>query len=157
MYSRLYHECGFVAFNSQLLNSALPEARTQWDWLAAELERLHTMQLAHIILLTHMPLFVHVPDERLDWNYWRNSYLVIGPPGRDYVLESIPKYGVTGYLCGHWHYPLQQTLHWTEGHTTSFVTCDAAGPASMAQQQFNLPPLAHRSLYRGHHAEREKF
>jgi len=155
VYSVIYDECALVAFNSQLLNTPLPEAEAQWDWLTAELARLHAQTLSHIILFTHMPLFVRVPDENLDWSDWRNSYLVIAPPARDRLLELIRLNHVTGYLCGHWHYPLQHIVRWSEDHSTSFVICDASGPTSiMAQQQFDLPPRANRSLYCLHHVER---
>lgn len=153
-YSVIYDECAIVAFNSQLLNTPLPEATAQWEWLRTELAQLRARQLAQIVLFTHMPLFVRTPEERLDWNDWRNSYLVIAPPARDRLLELIRLNRVTAYLCGHWHYPLQQKVRWSDGHCTSFVVCDASGPASvMAQQQFDLPPRNRRSIYCLHRVE----
>jgi hypothetical protein len=151
-YSVIHQGCAVVALNSQLINGAIPEAQAQAEWLDAELRRLDALHLTHIILLTHMPLFVRSPDEQLDWSDWRNAYLVIAPPGRDRLLELIRKYRVTGYLCGHWHYPLERTIQWSEGHSTHFVVCDASGPASlMAQKQFALPAPAFRSSYCLHH------
>lgn len=147
-YSFMSHGCAFVTFNSQLLNAALPEARAQWDWLAAELARLRAQNPKHLILFTHMPLFVRSPSEELDWSDWRSAYLVISPPGRDYVMDLIKRYRVSAYLSGHWHYPVEHTIAWTETHTTRFITCDASGPASqMAQEQFSLPARATRAAY----------
>ncbi|MCC7161990.1 MAG: metallophosphoesterase [Anaerolineae bacterium] len=156
-YSFVYNDCAFVAFNSQLLNGALPEATAQWEWLETELARLAELALAHIILLTHMPLFVRTPDERLDWSDWRNSYLAIAPPGRDRLLALIQKHRVTGYLNGHLHYPQEHTIHWAREHSTHFVTCDASGPASnMAREHFQFKPQV-RSLYCLHHVSRTKI
>lgn len=151
-YSTIYQGCALVAFNSQLLNAELPEAKAQWDWLEQELNRLQALKVKHIFFLTHMPLFVRSPEEQPDWNDWRNGYLVIAPPGRDYLLHLIQTYGVTGYLCGHWHYPIQHSVTWAEGHTTRFVICGASGPASlMAQEHFGFAPAAIRADYNLHH------
>jgi hypothetical protein len=157
-YSFTHNDCAFVAFNSQLLNIELPEAVAQWDWLEAELQRLHAIRPTHTILFTHMPLFVASPQERLDWRDWRNSYLVIAPPARDRLLELIQSYRVTAYLCGHWHYPLQRTITWSNDHSTVFVNDAACGPASlMALEHFGLTPLAEPSHYCIHHVERTKI
>lgn len=147
-YSFIHNDCAFVAFNSQLLNGSLPESVAQWDWLTHELARLYALQLTHIVFFTHMPLFLHSPDEQLDWGDWRNSYLVIAPPARDRLLELIRRYRVTGYLCGHWHYPRQRTVQWSGDHSTVFINGDACGPVSvMAQEHFGLGPRAERSWY----------
>src|SRR5581483_10345124 len=65
-YSVMYRDCAFVAFNSQLMNTALTEEQEQWEWLEAELQRLDELNAVHIVLFTHMPLFVRTPDEQLD-------------------------------------------------------------------------------------------
>jgi hypothetical protein len=137
----------FLALNSPIINSGLPEEREQWEWLEQTLQGMETERPHHLLLFTHMPLFVNHPYEELDQDDFRNRYLVIAPPGRDRLLDLIRRYRVTAVLTGHLHVHRQVSYSWPEGFTTQFVTAGTSGnPSPMAIDQFGLPLTPEQGL-----------
>jgi predicted MPP superfamily phosphohydrolase len=139
-YAFSYQGVGFVAFDSLIVNSGLSEEEAQWDWLEGTLAELAARRPDHLVLFTHLPLFIHDPYEQLDPTDFRNRYLVLAPPGRDRLLRLVRRYHVDAVLTGHLHAPWEMSHSWPEGFTTRFVTTGSSGPASpMAIDHFNLP------------------
>ena len=130
----------FVAIDSLIINSGLPEEHEQWAWLEGTLEEIAAHQPEQLFLFTHLPLFIYDPYEYLDPADFRNRYLVIAPPGRDRLLGLVRRYRVTAVFTGHVHVPWKVSHVWPEGFTTRFITTGSSGPASaMAIDQFDLP------------------
>ncbi len=139
-YAFSYQGTWLVALDSLIINSGLPEEQEQWVWLEKTLAELAARRPEHLVLFTHMPLFIHEPYEELDLTDFRNRYLVVSPPGRDRVLGLIRRYRVGTVLCGHLHVPWETAHTWPEGFTTNFIVTGSSGPASaMATEHFNLP------------------
>ena len=142
-----YRGSHFVALNSLIINSGLPEEVAQWAWLEERLADIAASEPEHLLLVTHMPLFIRHPYEDLDATDFRNRYLLIAPPGRDRLLHLIRRYHVTAVLCGHLHVPWEMTHSWPEGFSTRFVAAGASGVTSpMAIEQFDLPLRAAEGL-----------
>jgi 3',5'-cyclic AMP phosphodiesterase CpdA len=130
----------FVALDSLIINSGLPEEEAQWQWLEETLVTLSARGPQQIFMFTHLPLFIHHPYERLDLTDYRNRYLVIAPPGRDRLFDLIRHHEVSAVFSGHAHVPWEKSHSWPEGFTTRFVTTGSSGPTSpMAIDQFDLP------------------
>jgi len=130
----------FVALDSPIINSGLPEEAAQWRWLEGTLASLAAHRPERIFMFTHLPLFIRNPYERLDLTDFRNRYLVIAPPGRDRLLALIRQHQVSAVFSGHMHVPWETSHTWPEGFTTRFVTSGSSGPVSpMAIDQFDLP------------------
>ena len=143
----------FVAIDSLIINSGLPEELEQWAWLEDTLEGIAAHQPADVFLFTHLPLFIYYPYEHLDPADFRNRYLVIAPPGRDRLLGLVRRYRVTAVFTGHAHVPWEVSHEWPEGFTTRFITTGSSGPASaMAIDQFDLPLRPDQGL--GYHEHR---
>jgi hypothetical protein len=139
-YAFSYQGAGFVAIDSLIINSGLPEEEAQWEWLEVTLAELAARRHGHLVLFTHLPLFIHDPYEQLDPSDFRNSYLVLAPPGRDRLLRLVRRYHVDAVLTGHLHAPWETSHSWSEGFTTRFITAGSSGPVSpMAIDHFNLP------------------
>jgi predicted MPP superfamily phosphohydrolase len=139
-YAFSYQGVSFVAFDSLIVNSGLPEEEAQWDWLEGTLPDLAARRPDHLVLFTHLPLFIHEPCEQLDPTDFRNRYLVLAPPGRDRLLCLVRRHRVDAVLTGHAHAPWEMSHTWPEGFTTRFVTTGSSGMVSpMAIDHFNLP------------------
>lgn len=129
----------FLALNSLVINSGLPEEGAQWNWMEAELDGAAERGEV-IVIFTHLPLFARHPDEQLDATDFRNRYLVVAPPGRDRLLELICRHRVLAVLSGHIHVPRQVTHTWPGDFTTHFVGTGSSGCLSpMAVEHFDLP------------------
>jgi hypothetical protein len=107
----------------------------------------------HILLFTHLPLFVRHPFERLDPADYRNRYLVIAPPGRDRLLGLVREHRVTAVFTGHIHAPWETSHAWPEGFATHFISTGSSGvPSPMAIEHFDLPSSPAQGLgYHEHH------
>jgi 3',5'-cyclic AMP phosphodiesterase CpdA len=129
-----------VAVDSLIINSGLPEEREQWTWLEQTLASIAARRPQHLILFTHLMLFVRDPYEHLDPTDFRNGYLVIAPPGRDRLLDLVRRHRVNAVLTGHAHAPWEVSHTWPEGFTTRFVTTGSSGCTSpLAIEHFDLP------------------
>jgi 3',5'-cyclic AMP phosphodiesterase CpdA len=149
----------FVAFDSLIINSGLPEEPAQWRWLEETLTGLAARQPGQIFMFTHLPLFIRDPYERLDLTDFRNRYLVIAPPGRDRLLDLIRNHQVSAVFSGHTHAPWETAHSWPEGFTTRFITSGSSGPMSpMAIDQFDLPLTPAQGLgYYEHAVDRDSL
>ena len=54
-YAFSYQGVGFVAFDSLIVNSGLPEEAAQWGWLEGTLAELAARKPDHLVLFTHLP------------------------------------------------------------------------------------------------------
>lgn len=86
-----------VLINSQLLNTTLPQAEAQREWLERDLAAADGKR---ICLFLHMPLFLLEPDEPHLGNYDN-----IGQPDRAWLLSLIERHGVQWVMSGHVHFP----------------------------------------------------
>ncbi len=104
----------FVVLNSQILNSALPQAAAQNQWLEEDLA-------AHrgrpVFMFMHLPLYLENEAEP-DLGHYDN----IGQPARRRLLSLIREYGVKLVFAGHSHYPFFDNI----GATKYYV---AASPS----------------------------
>jgi len=142
-----------VAFDSQVINSGLPEEKAQWKWLDETLADIASRRPDYLFLFTHLPLFIHHPYERLDPADFVNPYLVVAPPGRDRLLRLIRQHQVGGVLSGHIHAPWETSHTWPEGFTTRFISTGSSGvPSPMAIEHFDLPLSPDQGL--GYHEHR---
>lgn len=129
----------FLAVNTLVINSGLPEEEAQWRWLEAALAGCADRGERSVIF-THLPLFVRHPYEELDARDFRNRYLVVAPPGRDRLLELIRRHRVLAVINGHMHVARDTVYRWPEEFSTHFVTTGSSGCASaMAIEHFRLP------------------
>jgi len=130
----------FVALDSLIINSGLPEEKAQWAWLKDTLADIAARQPEGVFLFTHLPLFIRQPDERLEPGDFQNRYLLIAPPGRDRLLRLIRQYRVAAVFSGHLHVPWEVAHTWPEGFTTRFISTGSSGlPSAMAVEHFDLP------------------
>jgi len=95
-HSQGHGDCHFVFLNSQILNSDLPDAKEQQEWLEGELNK-HSN--SRIFILLHMPPFVVDEDEP-----GLGSYDAIGNPARNWLLELCRRHQVEAILSGHTHF-----------------------------------------------------
>jgi ADP-ribose pyrophosphatase YjhB (NUDIX family) len=83
----------FVAINSLLLNSGLPDEQRQREWLERQIE---TAAGKRVFLFMHYPPFVHSADER-------GSYDNVDEPARSWLLGQMRKPGLEAVFAGHVH------------------------------------------------------
>lgn len=86
----------FVVVNSQLLNSSLPEAERQREWLESELR---DSSAEPALLFSHLPPFVHRETEPSTGHYDN-----VGRSAREWLLELIEETGVAHVFSGHCHF-----------------------------------------------------
>ena len=101
--------CHFIVLNSQILNSKIPEADDQWQWLESDLAA-HKNQ--RIFLFFHLPLYLWDKNEP-----GLGHYDNISPPDRDRLLALIQKYGIELLFAAHVHYPFYDKI----GKTRYFI------------------------------------
>ena len=86
----------FVILNSQIMNSALPAAEEQWQWLAEDLANAAQQR---IFLFLHLPPYLDTPDEPALGHYDN-----IDEPARGRLLALVEKYGVELMFAAHVHW-----------------------------------------------------
>lgn len=101
-----YH---FVALNSQIMNSALPEATKQKEWLE---EDLMVNQDRQTFVFLHLPPFVHRPDEPALGNYDN-----IDQPAREWLLDVLSRHSVARLFAGHSHFVFRNHVDGTTFQT----------------------------------------
>ena len=139
-YTFAWQGAHFVALDSLIINSGLPEEAAQWAWLEEMLPDLAARQSQGLFVFTHLPLFIRRPDERLDAADFRNRYLLVAPPGRDRLLDLFRRYRVAAVFSGHLHVPWEVAHTWPEEFTTRFISTGSSGvPSAMAVEHFGLP------------------
>ena len=103
-------DCHLIVLNSQILNSKIPEADDQWEWLETDLEK-HKNQ--RLFLFFHLPLYLWDKNEP-----GLGHYDNISPPDRDRLFALIEKYGIERLFAAHVHYPFYDKI----GKTRYFIT-----------------------------------
>ena len=86
----------FLAMNSQLLNTSMPEAREQRGWLEA---RLAEFGEEPCVLFLHMPPYLHDPAEP-----GLGHYDNLGEPDRSWLLELVRRHNIQALFAGHVHF-----------------------------------------------------
>lgn len=110
-YSFVHQDAVFIVLNSMLLNSPLPDARRQQEWLENEFPKHHGKR---IFLFSHIPLYLW--EER---EFALGHYENIDEPARSRLLELIREYSVEAVLCGHVHYSFFDHID----RTRFFILC----------------------------------
>ncbi|NVO58504.1 hypothetical protein HW561_22230 [Rhodobacteraceae bacterium B1Z28] len=75
-----------------MINSGLPDEARQAEWLEAEL----SSATGRVMIMLHHPPYLCFPDEP---SHYDNT----DPPGRDWLLGLVQKYGVEAMFTGHAH------------------------------------------------------
>lgn len=101
-----YH---FVVLNSQIMNSTLPEAAEQQQWLADDLAR-HAGQ--RIVLALHLPPYLYQPDEPALGHYDN-----LDQPARALLLDLVEQYRVELLFAAHVHWAFYNELGATRAYT----------------------------------------
>ncbi len=83
----------FVAINSLLLNSGLPDEERQRQWVQQQID---DAEGRRVFLFMHYPPYVHDADER-------GSYDNIDQPARGWLLAQMARPQVEAVFCGHVH------------------------------------------------------
>jgi len=113
----------FVVLNSQIMNSALPEATEQAIWLEADLA---AHEDARIFLFLHLPPFLCTADEP-DLGHYDN----LGEPARGWLLNLVEQYHVERVFAAHVHWAYYNQIgdqpQATRYHTTPSVAFTRPG------------------------------
>ena len=87
--------CRFVVLNSQILNTPLPEANEQKEWVERHLDEHFG---ARIVLLLHLPPYLCDSGEPALGHYDNIAEL-----GRSWLLDLVRRHGVELMMAGHVH------------------------------------------------------
>ena len=109
----------FIVLNSQIMNSALPEAAAQQAWLEHELPQ-HNGQ--RIFLFLHLPLFLHDEDEP-DLGHYDN----LAEPARGWLVDLVRQHGVERVFAAHVHWAFYNQLDDTRYQTVPSVAFTRPG------------------------------
>ncbi|MGB7271539.1 MAG: metallophosphoesterase [Albidovulum sp.] len=82
----------FILLNAQLINSGLADEARQAEWVEGELAK----ATGRVMLMLHHPPYLCFPEEP---PHYDNT----DPPGRDWLLSLVEKYGVEAMFAGHAH------------------------------------------------------
>ena len=86
----------FVVLNTSIMNSELPQAGEQWDWLEADLE---TNRRPRTVVSFHIPAFLMSPDEPSLGHYDN-----VAEPDRSRLLALLERHDVDVVFAGHSHF-----------------------------------------------------
>lgn len=109
----------FLFLNSQIMNSDLPEAIEQQEWVEWELSN---AAYARRFIFLHMPPFLVDEDEP-----GLGSYDAIGEPARGWLLSVCRRYGVEAVFAGHTHFRLYNRVGSTRIHCLPSTTTTRPG------------------------------
>ena len=88
-------ECHFVCLNSQIMNTDLPQAREQHEWVE---EDLRDNSGKRTFLFLHLPPYLWTPEEA-----FRGNYDNLDEPERSWLLDLICRYSVEVLFAAHVH------------------------------------------------------
>ncbi len=120
----------FVVLNSQIMNSTLPEAAEQAQWLETDLAG-HDNQ--RIFLFLHLPPFLH-DDQEPDLGHYDN----LAEPARSWLLKLVQHYRVERLFAAHVHWSFFNTVDETLYQTVPSVAFTRPGFSEL----FAAPPPA---------------
>ncbi len=120
----------FVVLNSQIMNSTLPEATAQAQWLETDLAD-HASQ--RIFLFLHLPPFLHDAQEA-DLGHYDN----LAEPARSWLLKLVRQYRIERLFAAHVHWSFFNTVGETLYQTVPSVAFTRPGFSEL----FAAPPPA---------------
>ena len=123
--SGTYH---FVVLNSQLLNTALPEAEEQVAWLENDLKASSGRRIA---LFLHLPPYLLNADDPAFGNYD-----VIADPARSWLLDLIGNHRIELVVAAHVHFAFFDRM----GESDYYIMPSPAFTRPGFSHLFNSPP-----------------
>ncbi len=127
-YSRTAGGAHFIVLNSQIMNTTLPEAIEQREWVEADL----AAHASHrIFMFLHLPPFLVDEDEP-----GLGSYDVLDNPDRTWLLDLCRRYEVEALFSGHTHFQVFNRAGNTRLYTLPSTTTTRPG----FYEAFNVRP-----------------
>ncbi len=127
-FSRTEGDTHFVVLNSQIMNTTLPEAIEQREWVEADLAAHASYR---IFLFMHLPPYLVDEDEP-----GLGSYDVLGNPDRTWLLDLCRRYEVEALFSGHTHFQVFNRTGGTRLYTLPSTTTTRPG----FYEAFNVCP-----------------
>jgi len=127
-YSRTAGDTHFIVLNSQIMNTTLPEAIKQRDWVEANLAA-HASR--RIFMFLHLPPYLVDEDEP-----GLGSYDVLDNPDRTWLLDLCRRYEVEALFSGHTHFQVFNRAGDTRLYTLPSTTTTRPG----FYEAFNVRP-----------------
>ncbi len=127
-YSRTAGDSHFIVLNSQIMNTTLPEAIEQREWVEADL----AAHASHRIFM-----FLHLPPYLVDENEpGLGSYDVLDNPDRSWLLGMCRRYDVETLFSGHTHFQVFNRA----GHTRLYTLPSTTTTRPGFYEAFNVRP-----------------
>ena len=127
-YSRTAGDTHFIVLNSQIMNTTLPEAIEQREWVEADL----AAHASHrIFMFLHLPPYLVDEDEP-----GLGSYDVLDNPDRTWLLDLCRHYDVEALFSGHTHFQVFNRAGNTRLYTLPSTTTTRPG----FYEAFNVRP-----------------
>ena len=127
-YSRTAGDSHFIVLNSQIMNTTLPEAIEQREWVEADL----AAHASHrIFMFLHLPPYLVDEDEP-----GLGSYDVLDNPDRTWLLGLCGRYNVEALFSGHTHFQVFNRAGSTRLYTLPSTTTTRPG----FYEAFNVCP-----------------
>ena len=127
-YSRTEGNCHFIVLNSQIMNTTLPEALEQREWVEADLADHASYRL---FIFLHLPPYLVDEDEP-----GLGSYDVLDNPDRTWLLDLCRRYEVDALFSGHTHFQVFNRAGDTRLYTLPSTTTTRPG----FYEAFNVRP-----------------
>ena len=127
-YSRTEGNCHFIVLNSQIMNTTLPEALEQREWVEADLADHASYRL---FIFLHLPPYLVDEDEP-----GLGSYDVLDNPDRTWLLDLCGRYDVDALFSGHTHFQVFNRAGNTRLYTLPSTTTTRPG----FYEAFNVRP-----------------
>jgi hypothetical protein len=127
-YSRNAGDTHFIVLNSQIMNTTLPEAIEQREWVEGDL----AAHASHrIFMFLHLPPYLVDEDEP-----GLGSYDVLDNPDRTWLLDLCRRYAVEAVFSGHTHFQVFNRAGNTRLYTLPSTTTTRPG----FYEAFNVRP-----------------
>lgn len=127
-YSQTEGDTHFIVLNSQIMNTTLPEAIEQREWVEADL----AAHASHrIFMFLHLPPYLVDEDEP-----GLGSYDVLDNPDRTWLLDLCRRYEVEALFSGHTHFQVFNRTGDTRLYTLPSTTTTRPG----FYEAFNVCP-----------------
>ena len=127
-FSRTAGDTHFIVLNSQIMNTTLPEAIKQREWVEADLAAHDSHR---IFIFLHLPPYLVDEDEP-----GLGSYDVLGNPDRTWLLDLCRRYEVEALFSGHTHFQVFNRAGTTRLYTLPSTTTTRPG----FYEAFNVRP-----------------
>ena len=127
-FSRTAGDSHFIVLNSQIMNTTLPEAIEQREWVEADLAAHASYR---IFIFMHLPPYLVDEDEP-----GLGSYDVLDNPDRSWLLDLCRRYEVEALFSGHTHFQVFNQAAGTRLYTLPSTTTTRPG----FYEAFNVRP-----------------